>query len=169
MTSHRQPSFSHTTTTVRPVQISDSDTLLHTCWPTRSREQVVELLRRAERLAFNRRGLGVVAVHHNRVCGFGMVTLWPRAAEISDLIVAQTLREQGIGSQIITHLTRAAQRLNAEIVEIGAAHANQRAIALYRRLGFEDSRTIVLNLGSGLEPVLYLAKTLHAAEQQRQA
>jgi ribosomal protein S18 acetylase RimI-like enzyme len=34
---------------------------------------------------------------------------------------------------------------------------NQRALALYRRLGFQDSYTLQLDLGEGVEPVLYLA------------
>jgi ribosomal protein S18 acetylase RimI-like enzyme len=45
-------------------------------------------------------------------------------------------------------------------VEIGAADSNPRALALYRRLGFRDSRRVLLELGSGPELVLYLSKTL---------
>ena len=41
-------------------------------------------------------------------------------------------------------------------IEIGAAVANPRAVALYRRLGFRDERQLFLNLGNGNEPVIYL-------------
>lgn len=154
---------------IRPVQVTDSAALWRVCWTDRSHEQVVELLRRAERLAFNRRGIGAVALHNNAPCGYGMLTLWPRAAEISDLIVADNLRDRGIGSQIIGYLTRAAAKLDVTIIEIGATYTNQRAITLYRRLGFLDSRTIHLNLGNGPEPVLYLAKSLERQSVQKQS
>ena len=46
-------------------------------------------------------------------------------------------------------------------IEIGAAMSNPRAVALYRRLGFEDSHTMMLNLGKGKEKVLFLRLVLH--------
>jgi len=130
------------------------------CWPARPLDAILDLLARAERLAQNQRGLAVVAVRNDLTCAFGMWTLWPRTAEISDLIVASSFRDQGVGSQIILYLTEAARRLHVQILEIGVALSNPRAMALYRRLGFSDHHTINLDLGHGLETVLYLHKTL---------
>ncbi len=150
------------TITVRPVDLQDVPALRHACWPNRSADAIAEFLQRTQKLSHYRRGMGVVAEREGDVCGFGMVTLWPRAAEISDLIVAQNYRDTGIGTTIIEYLTHAACDLNARILEIGVAMSNPRALALYRRLGFSDYRTIQLDLGRGPEAVLYLQKPLVA-------
>lgn len=145
---------------VRPVQLTDSDALRETCWPDRPLTSVSELIHRTKKMALRDRGLGVVAVYDGMPRGFGMLTVWPRAAEISDLIVTPDCRGQGIGTQIITYLTDAACRLQVETLEIGVALSNPRALALYRRLEFSDNRIIEIDLGLGPEPVLYLTKTL---------
>jgi ribosomal protein S18 acetylase RimI-like enzyme len=158
----QQPDTTQLQATVRPVQLSDAEPLQQMCWPERSLDSITELLIRAERLAQTRRGLGVVGVRGATACAFGMLTLWPRTAEISDLIVNAQYRSQGIGSQVITYLTEAARTLHTQILEIGVALSNPRALALYRRLGFADHHTIKIDLGCGLEPVLYLYKSLVA-------
>ncbi len=147
---------------VRPARLDDAIQLQQTCWPDRPVDSIIELIARTEKLAQNQRGLGAVAVCDHTACAFGMLTLWPRTAEISDLIVSPLLRDQGIGSQIIAYLTDIARRLHAQTLEIGVALTNPRALALYRRLGFSDHHTINLDLGHGLEAVLYLHKTLES-------
>lgn len=145
---------------IRPAQPADADALIRTCWRNRSPSAVVDMLRRTEKLATNRRGLGMVAVCDDAPCGFGLLTLWPRAAEISDLIVAAGLRGRGIGTRLVQTLSDAAAELGVRTLEIGAALSNPRALALYRRLGFVDARAIGLDLGCGVEPVMYLTKQL---------
>lgn len=152
----------HSQALVRSIQLSDAEQLHQTCWPDRPLDSIVELLRRAEKLAQNRRGLGVVGVRDNIACAFGLLTLWPRTAEISDLIVSVPFRSQGIGSQIISYLTESAYSLRVQILEIGVALSNPRAMALYRRLGFTEHHTVKIDLGRGLEPVLYLHKSLES-------
>ncbi len=145
---------------IRPVRTEDAPHLRRTCWPEHPQSEVAVLLQRAEKLRKKRRGLGVVAIREGVIYGFGMLTLWPRAAEISDLVVNARFRGQGVGTAIIQFLTDAARDLNASIVEIGVALSNTRALRLYRRLGFRDHRTIQVDLGQGPEPVLYLEKEL---------
>ncbi len=147
-------------TFVRPVKLTDARQLQIMCWPERSLEGIAEMIQRAEKLAFNRRGLGVVGECDGIACAFGLLTLWPRTAEISDLIIHEQYRGQGIGSQIITYLGLVAHKLHVHILEIGVALSNPRALALYRRLGFEDHHTIKIDLGNGPETVLYLYKSL---------
>jgi ribosomal protein S18 acetylase RimI-like enzyme len=130
------------------------------CWPDRTLDGIAEMIQRAEKLAFNRRGVGVVAERDGIACAFGLLTLWPRTAEISDLIIHEHYRGQGIGSQMITYLGLAARKLQAKTLEIGVALSNPRALALYRRLGFEDHHTIRIDLGNGPETVLYLYKPI---------
>jgi len=147
-------------TLIRPAHLSDALSLHKMCWPDRPLKNVRKLLERTQKLACYHRGLGVVAVRDSVLCGFGMLTLWPRAAEISDLIVNPGYRDQGIGSMIIAHLTEAASNLHAQMIEIGVALSNPRALALYRRLGFTDHHTVEVDLGNGPEIVLYLTKSL---------
>ncbi|WP_119072293.1 GNAT family N-acetyltransferase [Aggregatilinea lenta] len=145
---------------VRPVQPADAEGLVRTCWRDRAPTVVMDMLRRTDKLATNQRGLGLVAVCDDAPCGFGLLTLWPRAGEISDLVVAAGLRGRGIGTRLVETLSDAATGLGVRTLEIGAALSNPRALALYRRLGFVDARTIELDLGCGLEPVVYLTKRL---------
>ncbi|MCZ7546305.1 MAG: GNAT family N-acetyltransferase [Anaerolineae bacterium] len=86
--------------------------------------------------------------------GFGLLTLWPHAAEVSDLTVAPALRGQGIGTALLRHLERAARAMQAERLEIGVAARNTRALALYRRLGFVEDRQVEVDLGEGAEVVV---------------
>lgn len=130
------------------------------CWPHRPPEHVADLLHRSHQLALNRRGLGVVGLYNGVLCSFGLLTVWPRAAEISDLMVNPMYRSQGIGRAMIAYLTETACKLRVETLEIGAALSNPRAMALYRRLGFADDRIIEVDLGHDPEPVLFLVKRL---------
>lgn len=145
---------------LRPVELHDAAMLRHTCWPDRAIEDVAEFLQRIQKVRAHKRGIAVVAQHNCTVCGFGLLTVWPRAAEISDLIVTPGLRGQGIGSTIIAYLTDIAHDLHVSVLEIGGALSNPRALALYRRLGFSDRRIVQIELGTGPEPVLYLEKNL---------
>lgn len=142
---------------IRPVRLTDSEPLHAACWPSRPFAAVYNLVSRSLRNAADGRGLGVVALDETGAPqGYGQVALWPSCAEISDLMVAEAARGQGLGTAIIQHLVREAVRMHAPAVEIGVALANPRALALYRRLGFVDSHTVMLNLGLGKEPVLFL-------------
>lgn len=145
---------------IRPIALDDADGLKATCWSDRPRDVVVDLLRRAQRLAEQRRGLAVTALRENQPCAFAMLTLWPHCAEISDLIVSEPLRGRRIGTGLIEYLATTARGLGATVLEIGAALSNPRAIELYRRLGFSDGRVVTLDLASGPEPVLYLYRAV---------
>lgn len=145
---------------IRPIALDDADGLNATCWSDRPRDVVIDLLRRAQRLAEQRRGLAITALQENQPCAFAMLTLWPHCAEISDLIVSEPLRGRRIGTGLIEHLANAARGLGATMLEIGAALSNPRAIELYRRLGFRDGRVVTLELASGPEPVLYLYRPM---------
>lgn len=145
---------------MRLVELHDAAMLQHACWPDRALEDVAEFLQRIQNLRAHQRGIAVVAQHNDTVCGFGLLTVWSRAAEISDLVVIPSLRGQGIGSTIIAYLTDIARDLHVNVLEIGVALSNPRALTLYRRLGFSDRRTVQLELGAGPEPVLYLEKNL---------
>lgn len=147
---------------IRPVRLSDLEPLRQSCWPGRSSDSVYHFIMRMRETARKGRGLGVVASRdENHVLGYGQVMIWPRCAEISDLIVTPDCRRQGIGTALIQYLVRTAREMHVECVDIGAALSNPGAVALYRRLGFCDSYTQQFDLGNGEEEVLYLRLKLH--------
>jgi ribosomal protein S18 acetylase RimI-like enzyme len=147
---------------IRPVRLTDVDSLYADCWPTRSFSAVYELVGRAIRSAADGRGLGIVIPGEGaNILGYGQVLMWPSCAEISDMVVHESYRGLGYGTAMIQTLIRQALKLGADEVEIGAALDNPRAADLYRRLGFSDSHTVLINLGKGAEHVLYLRLALH--------
>jgi ribosomal-protein-alanine N-acetyltransferase len=146
---------------MRPVRLSDAELLRDHCWPERSFAAVYQLVLRARQNALQGRGVGVVVADGaTGIKGYGQLTLWPGCAEISDLVVAAAYRGQGIGTAMIQYLARAAREMHVSCVEIGATLSNTGAVALYRRLGFEDDHTVWLNLGEGKELVLFLRLNL---------
>jgi len=143
--------------TIRPVRLSDIPELQANCWPERQQEGIYRFIARIRQTTKNGRGMGAVIVGDDgTILGYGQLVLWPRCAEISDLIVTPAFRGQGLGTALIQYLVRCAREMNASCVDIGAALSNPGAVALYRRLGFRDSYRHTMNLGNGEEAVLYL-------------
>jgi ribosomal protein S18 acetylase RimI-like enzyme len=142
---------------IRPVVSRDAVSLHDACWPERSLDAIRELLYRVDGLAKKGRGLGIIAEVEGRAIAYAQLTNWPRVAEISDLIVAPDYRNQGIGTAMIHYLLEGAQYGRTARVEIGVAASNPRAYNLYKRLGFEEDRTISLDVGGGEESVTYLS------------
>ncbi len=142
---------------IRPVQLTDVIALHHNCWAERSCTAIQQMVERAQRNAQQGRGLGVViTADGSDVVGFGQLTLWSECGELSDLIIAAPYRGRGLGTTLVQYLTRTAREMHATCLEIGAAYSNPQALALYRYLGFQDHRTLQLNLGNGNEAVLFL-------------
>lgn len=143
---------------IRPVQLADVVALHETFWSDRSETRCLDKIRRVLQARSQRRGLGIVvrAPEDDTLLAYGQYLAWTRCAEISDLIVRETQRGQGIGTAMIQHLTHTALASGTRCIEIGAACSNPRALALYRRLGFEDKQTVTLDVGQGVEPIIYL-------------
>jgi ribosomal protein S18 acetylase RimI-like enzyme len=141
---------------IRPVRWEDVEGLRARCWPERSVVQMQRLVSRALRLEQHHYGRGLVAVEADGIVGYGQFTHWPRAAEISDLVVCAERRGQGIGTALIQALVQQARERAIARVEIGVALNNPRALALYRRLGFSDNRVVHLDLNGERTAVLYL-------------
>lgn len=141
---------------IRAVDINDAAALRADCWSHRSQTGVNERLRRILDLMEQKRGLGVVVEDDEKIVAYGQIIQWRLSAEISDLIVSETQRSKGLGTAMIQFLIRAMLSTSLHRVEIGAASSNPRAVALYRRLGFVDSHTRMLNVGSGNEEIIYL-------------
>ncbi len=143
------------TTSFRPPALSDIPVIHQFLDPPQPLSYAQKLVKRALRLEQERRGGARVAVVDQEVCGFGLLTLWPEVAEISDLVVRPDLRSQGIGTTLINLLTDLARQLNCTTVEIGVVASNVGALSLYERLDFVRHRII-----NTTEPVIYLQKLI---------
>jgi ribosomal protein S18 acetylase RimI-like enzyme len=143
--------------TIRPVRFADVDALRTNCWPERDPDSIYRFIGRIRHTNKDGRGLGAVVMDRTRYAvGYGQFVLWPRCGEVSDLIISPQLRSQGLGTALIQYLVRGAQEMHADCIEIGAALSNPGAVNLYRRMGFRDSYTQVVNLNGHDEEVLYL-------------
>jgi len=80
-----------------------------------------------------------------------------RQAEIADLVVSTAWRDQGVGTALIQVLTQIAQAGRIWHLEIGVTDDNERALALYRRLGFLPEREVTLPGGGS---AFFLVKEL---------
>jgi len=155
-----------TSIAMRPVRATDTDRLRINCWPNRTFLTVYNLVTRTIRNMADGRGLGLVMVGEDDVpLAYGQYTLWPTCAEISDLVVAEPLRGQGVGTALIQTLVKRARGRGAEAFEIGVAMDNPRAAVLYRRLGFEDSHTVMMDLERGKEKILFLRLEMPGRKQ----
>ena len=92
----------------------------------------------------------------------GQIARWARVGEISDLIVAEAWRDQGIGTALIRYLLDIAQQKGLRQVEIGAQESNRGALKLYRRLGFVDQRQVTMQLSGGPQSVIMLSLDLNS-------
>lgn len=147
---------------IRPVCRADSKALRRNCWSHRSMTRTQEQLKRITKTQSNHRGLGIVieALHSPGIIAYGQIMMLTACYEISDLIVVEAYRSQGIGTAMIQYLIGAFRYSQMRRIEIGVAASNPRALALYQRLGFVEAYELELNLGNGREPVIYLSLTL---------
>ncbi|MDX1662652.1 MAG: GNAT family N-acetyltransferase [Candidatus Promineifilaceae bacterium] len=67
-----------------------------------------------------------------------------RKVEIANLAVAPAHRGRGIGSALITVFCHLARAGGYRSVEISVLVENERALALYQRLGFKQSRLVTI-------------------------
>ncbi len=148
---------------LRLVTLDDAGALQAACWPERTLDAVC--LHLEDVLERYRRGIawGMVALVAGGPVAYGQMARWGRIGEISDLVVAEAWRSQGIGSAVIRSLLDIARREGLPEVEIGANVSNRRAVALYRRLGFREKRQLMMEFGDGPEPVVYLSMRLDGA------
>ncbi len=94
---------------------------------------------------------------NNQIVASGQLVLYPHGAELANLSVTASRRNEGIGAALIEALTAVARSFDLSGLEIGVAERNGRALALYQRLGFtEDRRLLIPNA----ETAIILRKSL---------
>lgn len=145
---------------LRPFQPADMLGLAMSCWPERSSQELDKLQLQIQSLRDHNRGEAIVCLSPScEPVGFGLLTLWPTRAEISDLIVSRHLRNNGIGTSMIKALCTLAESYQSLIVEIGVMQDNHAALRLYERLGFIKYKIVQLG-GNHTGRVIYLEKHL---------
>jgi len=80
--------------------------------------------------------------------------------------VRQTASGQGIGSRLLSRLDRWAYEVGVRRLELTVMHHNERAIALYRRMGYEveGTRYRAMRVDGGFVDELYMARWLEDRE-----
>jgi len=86
----------------------------------------------------------LVVRHESAIIGSGQLIVYPHGSELANLFVVPVWRSQGVGSAMMAALTAVAHALELTSLEISVAPGNERAVALYRRLGFNDDRQVSL-------------------------
>lgn len=96
--------------------------------------------------------LAVQGARERPVASGQLISYTDTIAEIADLVVAERVRSQGVGTALVHVLSALAAAAGAERVELAVRVENGRALALYRRLGFRACR--LLRFPSGHRAIL---------------
>jgi ribosomal protein S18 acetylase RimI-like enzyme len=145
---------------LRPIEFSDASAVQQGLWCDISPMDAEVRLRMLAEQSGRKRAWGIVAEADGEIIGFGQLSRWGWRGEICNLIVREGWRSQGIGAALIHCLIDIARTHYLHDVEIGGALSNPRALALYRRLGFQEERRLCLELDGRPEPVVYLVMPL---------
>ena len=81
--------------------------------------------------------VSVVLDRDGEVVGYGIMSVAAGEAHLLNICVAESLRRQGIGNDLLHYLLRRARTLRAERMFLEVRPSNEVAIALYRASGFE--------------------------------
>jgi ribosomal protein S18 acetylase RimI-like enzyme len=88
--------------------------------------------------------LYLVADTEYGVIAGGKLVSYDSYLEIADLMVSPFWRGQGLGTALITLMLNIAADVNIGDIEIGVLQQNERALALYQRLGFVHDRELTM-------------------------
>lgn len=82
--------------------------------------------------------LWLVAVADGCVCGYVGSQTCGEQSDMMNLAVAESARRQGIGARLVSELTARLFRQGCRELTLEVRESNAAALALYRRLGFEQ-------------------------------
>lgn len=85
---------------------------------------------------------GTVSGFLSAVC-YGSVLHRKGTALINELVVSEGSRGKGIGRELLQHFVSDAAARGFDEVEVGAVRDNDRAIAFYRRNGFDEEYVLL--------------------------
>jgi ribosomal-protein-alanine N-acetyltransferase len=79
----------------------------------------------------------VVLDRAGEVVGYGIMSVAAGEAHLLNICVAEEYRSQGIGRGLLNYLLRRARTFRAERLFLEVRPSNERALSLYRQMGFE--------------------------------
>lgn len=118
---------------VRASHVSDADAIaqLEGLSPV-TRRALTDGLARTDR-----RSVVAQSSDNGEVVGFATLLLQPDAGHLDDVVVALSMRGQGIGGALVTRLIQLAAAHDRAEVTLEVSEHNRAALALYRRVGFQ--------------------------------
>ncbi len=124
---------------LRPVRDGEERRLRAAVYPDRPEADFAAQWRRLRVWQAAGTGLWLVADAGGDLVGAGQLLPWPGGAELANLAVTPGWRGQGLGTALVRHLAAAAADRGYEQLEVAVARDNERARALYQRLGFRSA------------------------------
>lgn len=79
----------------------------------------------------------VVLDRAGEVVGYGIMSVAAGEAHLLNICVAEAYRGRGIGRGLLNYLLRRARTFRAERIFLEVRPSNERALRLYRKMGFE--------------------------------
>ncbi|MCB0035668.1 MAG: GNAT family N-acetyltransferase [Anaerolineales bacterium] len=131
----------------RLAEAADQRALHATCYPDKPFAPFETMFTRSLRRQKNGRGLYLLSLKQDKIVGSAQLIHHGKRGELADIVVATAERGQGIGTALIRLLEQEATLRGWRPLEIGVESANGRALALYRRLGYQIKREILIHTG----------------------
>ena len=82
--------------------------------------------------------LFLVAEENDKIIGFAGVIMVLDEAELTNVAVMKSHQKQGVGRLLIESLMKLISECGIEILHLEVRVSNDKAISLYRRIGFEE-------------------------------
>ena len=89
------------------------------------------------------------AFHNGRRVGFAFSELYKGEFKLDKLYIHPDVQRQGVGGELIEHVSRRAAKLGHPCVVLAVNKRNEKAIASYRKYGFTVREAIVDDIGRG--------------------
>lgn len=84
-----------------------------------------------------------------RMIGFAQYELYGSAMKLDKLYLHQDFQRQGYGARLLAHVVDAARRHGSTAIRLNVNKHNAKAIAAYRKNGYEVVESVVADIGSG--------------------
>lgn len=114
----------------------------------------------------NPRAYFLVAMLNDSILGYGGMHIYSDECYMDNLAVFGHHRNKGVGTAILVALCRKARRCNARFISLEVRPSN-RAVTLYKRLGFEAEGLRKNFYSDPREDALILTKRFPAADEIR--
>lgn len=139
----------------RLATLADLRPLFNTCHADQPFDHFVSYFHHVLKQQINGRSFWLVGESPTALVASGQLLIYSHTAELANLFVVPGQRSQGIGRAMIEVLSRIGRFYGLQQLEVGVSPNNTRALSLYQRLGFVETRQLPLK-----EPVIILRKTI---------